>query len=127
VIDTFLDNNTLTVNVHWEDQHWDALLSLDVNPRRSAGGYICECCEPEERKIFRSIEALWRDHLFDPLLNWINGELASADAIGLYGSPSQGWMSAKLLSEDDLRRAEPDIRIPARVPFPKVTNEDEQP
>ncbi len=41
---------------------------------------------PEHRRIFSSREDLWRDHLFEPLLGWVNEDLAPATAIALFES-----------------------------------------
>ena len=103
----FLSSRELTVFVDWEGQNWDSPLSLDVTPRRSGGGYICECCKPEGRTVFPTLDALRGDHLFEPFLAWVNEELAAADVIGLYGSPSDGYTQAKLLHTEDLTRGSP--------------------
>jgi hypothetical protein len=123
-----LINSEINVTVEWQGECWDFLLSLDVLPKQTAGGYVCGHCltampsdsrsaatKPEERTIFPSLEALWRDHLFEPFLKWVNEKLATADAVGLYGSPSCGWTHAELISNHDARRTKPDIRIPLRV------------
>jgi hypothetical protein len=115
-INAFLTSNELKVVVDWDGQNWDTLLSLDVTPLRSAGGYICECCEPERRTVFPTLESLLRDHLFEPFLAWVNGELAVADTIGLYGSPADGYTQAKLLpTETEPRGISPNISVPVRA------------
>jgi hypothetical protein len=114
-INAFLTSNELKVVVDWDGQNWDTLLSLDVTPLRSAGGYICECCEPERRTVFPTLESLLRDHLFEPFLAWVNGELAVADTIGLYGSPADGYTQAKLLHREDLSRGSPGRVIALRT------------
>jgi hypothetical protein len=114
-IGALLTSRELSVFVEWEERNWDLFLSLDVMPRRTASGYICEHCKPEQRTIFPDLEALWRDHLFEPFLQWVNANLVAADAVGLYGSSSSGWTSAELLAHDDARRTEPDIRILLRA------------
>ena len=110
-----LTTRDLNVFVEWEGRNWDLLLAFDVWPRLAVGGYICEHCRPEQRTNFPDLEALWRDHLFEPLAEWINGKLAAADAVGLYGSASDGWTHAKLLSNGDPQTSEPNIRIPLRL------------
>jgi hypothetical protein len=115
-IGAMLTCQELSVFVDWQGQHWDSLLSLDVWPRRCAGGYVCECCKLEGRAVFPNLEALWRDHLFEPFLAWVNEELAAADTVALYGSPAVGYTNAKLISRDDPQQAKPDISIPVRVP-----------
>ncbi|MDQ2762100.1 MAG: hypothetical protein M3Y22_00950 [Pseudomonadota bacterium] len=80
-------------------ESWDLLLSLDVSPiALSAGGFACGCCPSDEREVFPSLEALWRDHLFDPLLVWINTDLALAKAIALFRSGGATW--ARLIMEN---------------------------
>jgi hypothetical protein len=110
-----LTSRELSVFADWQGQTWDLLLSLDVLPRRARSGYICELCQPEERPIFPNLEALWRDHLFEPLLTWVNTRLAISDALDLYGSPSSGSTHAELVSKHHTEGTEPNIRIPVRV------------
>jgi hypothetical protein len=62
--------------------------------------------------VFPNLDALWRDHLFEPFLAWVNEELAEADAVGLYGSPSDGYTHARLLTTGELH---PETFIPVRV------------
>ncbi len=58
------------------------------------GGYQCKHCVHEDGKqvmMFPSREALWKDHLFEPFLQWVNEVLAPArwlqlSSIGEYGS-----------------------------------------
>ena len=115
-IGAFLTCWELVVFVNFEGRNWDVLLHLDARPRRRArGGYTCECCRPADRRVFPSLAALWRDHLFEPFLGWVNGELAVADALGLYGSPSDGYTYAKLLPEDDAGGSELNIQVAVRV------------
>jgi hypothetical protein len=110
-----LTTRHLTVFVEWEDRVWDFLLYFDVWPRLAVGGYVCEHCRPEQRTTFPDMEALWRDHLFEPLAEWIDEKLSAADAVGLFGSPSNGWTDAELLPNRGHRKTEPEIRIPLRV------------
>jgi hypothetical protein len=115
-IGAFLTCWELVVFVNWEGRNWDVLLNLDARPRRLArGGYTCECCKRQNRRTFPSLDAFWRDHLFEPLLVWVNGELAAADVIGLYGSPSDGYTYAKLLPKNDPGEIEPHTCIPVRA------------
>ena len=58
-----------------------------------AAGYL------ESRPVFPDRPALWTDHLFEPLLEWVNESLAKAKWLALYGSPDYGtW--ARLLPDD---------------------------
>jgi hypothetical protein len=114
-IGAFLTSQELTVFADWQGQNWDSLLSLDVMPRRSARGYVCECCKPEERTVFPDLEGLWRDHLFEPFLQWVNAKLACTEVIGLHGSPSSGVTRAELLRKDEDRRSKPDLCLRVRL------------
>jgi hypothetical protein len=82
-----------------------------VLPQRGENGYVCGHCEAEARKTFPNLEALWRDHLFEPFLEWVNKKLATAEAVGFYGSLSSGWTHAELLPNYDPRRASPEVFI----------------
>ena len=58
---------------------WDLLLSLDVDPVEISSAWACSICEAEgKHERFATLDALWRDHLFDPLGEWIAKELAPA-------------------------------------------------
>jgi hypothetical protein len=114
-IDGFVTCRELTVSVNREGQDWETLLSLDIDARRRRrGGFICSICDPKDRIVFPTLGALWRDHLFEPFLVWVNQELAVAEEIGLYGSLSDGYTYAKRLSRNDhegiVATARPPIR-----------------
>ena len=50
--------------------------------------------------MFADRPALWADHLFEPLLEWVNDSLARAKWLALYGNPE--WATwARLLPGDD--------------------------
>jgi hypothetical protein len=106
----------LEVFVDWEGANWDLILNLDCEPVRSPDGYVCDLCPPEDRKVFPSREALWRDHLFEPFLEWINEKLAQADVIGLYGSAGEGMTCAALLRSSAIPGNDrPGIYVPLRL------------
>lgn len=91
-----LSEHNLNVAVDDGDVWWDLLLDLDVHPQRSRGGWTCGDCAPEARRVFATHEDLWRDHLFEPLLAWINEELAPAHTLALFGS-EEGGSRARLV------------------------------
>ncbi len=84
-----------------ENDCWDILLSAYAEPKRAqGGGFFCEACPPDARRMFADRPALWADHLFDPLLEWVNDSLARAKWLALHGSPE--WATwARLLPGDD--------------------------
>jgi hypothetical protein len=106
----------LQVFVDWEGSNWDLILILDCEPVRRADGYVCDLCPPEDQKVFPSREALWRDHLFEPFLEWVNKDLATADVIYLWSSPGKGMTSARLLRSSAIREDDPSgICVPLRL------------
>lgn len=80
----WLYRNEVVIAVDYDGTCWDLLIAYDVYPRKIADGYICTECPPDAQHIHPSREALWRDHLFDPLLRWVNEELATATGLALY-------------------------------------------
>lgn len=95
----------ITVSAEWNGDCWDFLMDHDSYPKRGPAGYFCPLCldyfhetHPGEAstKIFPSREAVWADDIFEPFLEWVNGDLANATYLGLFGDPDYGsW--AKLL------------------------------
>lgn len=92
----------LVVSVEWKDECWDLLLSEEVRPRKTAQGFVCVLCESQgDHRIFPSLEALYHDHLFHPLEDWINTKLAKAHAVALYRTDGGDSTWARLISCDD--------------------------
>lgn len=89
-----------------EGEWWDFLLDLDARPKRTGGGVVCEDCTPDTRRVFPDRPALWADHLFEPLLQWVNESLAKAKWLALFGSLTD-VAYARLIAGDD-----PSQRLP---------------
>lgn len=56
----------------------DILFDEDVVRVNDGAAWFCSLCEPNDRRFFPSIEALWVDHLFDPLRRWTDEQLRPA-------------------------------------------------
>lgn len=110
-----LNGHELRVLAHCRSEDWDPLLSLKVRPKPVPAGYICEDCMAAPRTTFPSLDALWRDHLFEPFLSWINDELVHAGGIGVYYFPTKGVICARLLPKDRPPAIEPDLCVPLRI------------
>ena len=96
--------------VTWQHETWDLLRDWDAFPLKTENGYVCDQCPVENRQTFPDLDAIWKDHLFEPLLQWINEDLASACAIGIYQlRHDDGARWAKLLRQGNDREA--DYRI----------------
>ena len=87
--------------VTYRNDCWDLLFNVDAEPKRiPAGGYLCDLCPADARRVFADRPALWTDHLFEGLLEWVNDSLARAKWLALYGDPDTAtW--ARLLPGDD--------------------------
>ena len=89
----------LVISAEWEGECWDFLLSEEVRPALSQEGFVCSLCEREgKHRIFPTLEALWLDHLFRPLEDWINTKLDAAWAVALYRRDGGGATWARLVS-----------------------------
>lgn len=95
-----LTKNELNVGVFWQGMIWDILLSLEYSPMHVRSGYQCLLCLDEERRIYPTLEALWRDHIFEPFLEWTNSKLAMADHIAVFEMNGSTW--ATLVSSSDV-------------------------
>ena len=93
---SLLGKGALLVPVDWNGTTWDFLLWLDAAPINSVNGYVCTSCEPEQRTVFRDRESLWRDHLFEPFLHWVNTRLAPAKWLALHGAAERSTAAALL-------------------------------
>ena len=92
------DHGETVVAADWADRNWDFLLDLDVRPAATADGFVCTWCQSEgKHQVFPTLAALWRDHLFDPLEEWINTTLAGAYAVALNRTEGGGSTYARLV------------------------------
>jgi hypothetical protein len=76
---------------------WSA---VDINA--VAGGYA-ETLTPAPGEVHASREAMWRYRLFDPLLRWVNGELAQAEAVSV---GSNLWVTDRIMPDDTAENIE---------------------
>jgi len=104
-----LTDRELMVPLDQEELCWDLLLSLEAAPIEDPeGGMTCTLCPAEDRPVFPSLDALWRDHLFEPFLDWINTKAAPATGLGLYRT-AKGSTWASFGQEDELRASGADV------------------
>ncbi len=110
-----LSRDDIDVWVEWDGTCWDLVFSEYLSVAGRRGAYVCEACPPEVRTIYASREALWRDHLFETFLAWINNTLAKASVLALSRSDG-GSTWVKLLREGDVPGDGPhDVVIPLRT------------
>jgi hypothetical protein len=116
-----LGDSEITVFADVEGECWDLLVSLDlVVPERAEGGWVCRHCVGgtpyigHVPKLYGSQEDLWRDHLFEEFLAWVNERLARGDTLAFYRF-GEGGTSACLLPADGRVRDTPPARtLPLR-------------
>lgn len=85
ILTAALTTYEMNIVVEWRGTCWDFLHSFDAIPKRVPGGYVCDLCPEDDQPLFSSPEALWREEIFEPFLEWVNGELAGAVAVSVSG------------------------------------------
>ena len=111
-IGAHLSRFEIDVWVEWDGVGWDLVFNEYIQVAGRRGAYVCEACPPEARTTYASREALWRDHLFEAFLTWINNTLAPASALALYRS-DLGSTWVKLLRDGEMSGDRPpDVVIP---------------
>jgi hypothetical protein len=53
----------------WEIEVW--AINVGANPKRVPGGYVCDLYPADARRVFADRPALWTDHLYEGLLEWV--------------------------------------------------------
>lgn len=115
VISISLTSLGINIGVIWQGELWDLLIDFDVDLLKISGGYVCDLCIDEPRKIFPSRENLWRDHLFEPFLEWINNDLANAEVVGIYGTGGGGTTWATLTVNEGPPSKDEQALLPVRM------------
>lgn len=90
----------LSVAAEHDGECWDFLLDLDVLPAPvNGGGYQCRSCPADDRLTFPNLDALWADHLFQPLAEWVQEKLLPARALAFFRHGGATW--ARLVQKTD--------------------------
>ena len=97
LVGALITGGELVVSAQWEGECWDFLFCEEARLKETSAGYVCRLCG----STFPTIEALWRDHLFRPLEDWINTKLADAQAVALYLSDDGDTTWARLVRSGD--------------------------
>lgn len=90
----------INVEVMWEEKYRNALLWLDAHEERGPDGvgWINSGLYSGLEIIHPTREALWRADVFEPLLTWINEDLAQATHLAMWETDgSAAW--ARLLRD----------------------------
>jgi hypothetical protein len=95
----------INIFVTWKDVCWDILASMDVYAELATDGFGWQSTLliPEARRLHPTQEACWREDGFEWLLTWLNGALAPATHLALYGGEGcyegDGWTAAHLVRD----------------------------
>ena len=110
-----LSRYDIDVWVEWHGVCWDFVFNEYIQVAGQRGAYVCGACLPEARTIYASREALWRDHLFEAFLAWINDILAPASALALYRSELGSTWGTLVRDGERGGDGPPDVVIPLRT------------
>ena len=103
----------IDVGVTWDDVCWDLLTCPDVYAHEQPGGsWHNMLMRPEYPLDHPSIEAAWRSDGFEPLLDWVNDELAPATHLGLWHSSPGGATWARLVWDGQAMIGGPPLQVP---------------
>jgi hypothetical protein len=75
--------------VYHQKQIWDSFEFLECRISSNFTSYYCSMCKGEAAeplRYFLTPEELWIDHIFEPLLEWVNTKLYPASWLPLYGN-----------------------------------------
>lgn len=100
-LEGFVDRNGLSVSAVLNGEGWDFLFSEDLVGEFRDGMWSCSLCSPSSRMAFDSVEALWGDHLFQPLRDWVETELRPAAGVMFHGGDGITWATLARKHEDD--------------------------
>ena len=84
-----MSDGGLMVLIEHESTLWDALLWLDLAPRKMEVGYVSHLYQAGESPIWDTREAMWREEIFEPFATWIATKLVSARGVALFGEPAR--------------------------------------
>lgn len=99
----------ISIAAVWDGECWDFLFDEDVVSELRPDGWCCSLCSADRQSYFPSVGALWVDHLFQPLRQWITMKLFMAKGIGFYGRG--GMTRAKLVANGDVEDAQTHILL----------------
>lgn len=107
--------NGLSVIVEHGGRCFDLLADFDAVAQRLAQGYVCTLCQPGS-DVYPTRAALWRGHVFEPFLAWVNDRLAPARWLRLFSLGEDGSSGAALLcDESELEVADPGLLLASRL------------
>lgn len=87
----------ISVAAMLDGECWDFMFDEDLVAVNDGADWVCSLCPSSHRRLFSSIEALWIDHLFEPLRRWGNEKLRPAISLEFHRQGDATW--ARLRNE----------------------------
>jgi len=79
---------------------------FDAEPIRIADGYRCGFCERQGAgKVYPSLESLWEEHLFEPLMTWLNEALTNLIRIDFCQNSKGDTSWAEIIHDENIEMA----------------------
>ena len=105
-VEGFLNAKGLHVGLSWQDgSSYDVLWNEAITQRVSHGYQCRQSCDPEEwgpevyvhkdRQIYPRREDVWRVHLFEVFLDYVNNTLTQFPWIEIYEIPITSWVDGR--------------------------------
>lgn len=85
-ISAALNSSEINVSFEWQSIVWDFMACFEAQADHTGNSFICTLCDPGSRETYASKRELWRAHLFEPFLEWVNNKLIMAPLIEIYGA-----------------------------------------
>lgn len=114
-IEVYLGRRELAVDVIHRGRWFDRMLDNDICLAvRRSGGWVCDWSDQAEKgRVYATKQALWRAHLWEPLLTWVNEDLATARWVRL--AKSSGCQDAQLITDERMRHVVGRLHILGRM------------
>ena len=102
LIFTLCDNGNATVDVIYQNHFRDIVAEFDVMENKTGSGkYYCHGCK--EKKLYSSRKHLFVEHVFEPLLDWVNANLNSSNWLCVFKAGGAAW--ASIVDEENVPAA----------------------
>lgn len=88
----------VTIPVFFKSECFDILTDFDISEEREGNKYFCGQCG--SRRYFSSRDELWENHVYEPLLEWVNENIKSGNYLCIYDF--EGSTTAKIVKSEDL-------------------------
>lgn len=85
-----LSRSKATCLVEWDFEPWGELVAFDVDVQRVDGGWRDQLSSPEGT-VYLQQQSIWRDQLFEPLRDWVEAHLQTADVLHLHRRKHHHW------------------------------------